>query len=136
MIGVFIITHSPLAKALIESSKMIAGDNLENCDWLTLNLGEDLDEFANKFQEKLDLLDLGEGVLVLVDLFSGTPANIAMRALRNRNFECVSGVNLGMLLEVLTSRSYMTLDELKEVAIQAGKDTVVDISGKLKGVRK
>ena len=136
MIGVLIVTHSPLAKALLESSKMIAGDILENCEWLTLNLGEDLDEFANEFQEKLNLLDSDEGVLVLVDLFSGTPANIAMRALRNNKFECVSGVNLGMLLEVLTSRYYMKLDELKEVAIQAGKDTIVDISGKLKGVRK
>lgn len=133
MIGILVVTHSPLASALIESSKMIAGDEIKQCEALVLTLGEDLDDFSLRFQKAIEDVDSGEGVLVLVDLFAGTPANVAMRAMRNRRFECITGVNLGMLLEVLTSRTFMTMEELKKAAIEAGKSTIVDIGEKLFG---
>lgn len=133
MIGILVVTHSPLANALIESSKMIAGEEINQCEALTLTLGEDLDVFNSNFLQAVDSVDSGDGVLVLVDLFAGTPANVAMRAMRNRKFECISGVNLGMLLEVLTSRTFMTMEDLKSAAKEAGKSTIVDIGEKLFG---
>lgn len=133
MIGILVATHSPLASSLIESCKMIMGDHILNCRSICLTLGEDLENYETEFVRHLDELDEGEGVLVLVDLFAGTPANIAMRGLKHRNYECVSGVNLGMLLEVLSSRTCQSLDILKKTAFDAGRETIVDISGKVKG---
>ena len=133
MIGVLIVTHSPLADALLESSKMIGGDDIENCKTLTLTLGEDLEAFSDRFVSLVDSLNDGDGVLVLADLFAGTPANIAMRNMKERNFECISGVNLGMLLEVLSARNFMSMEELKKTAIHSAQLSIVDIGEKLFG---
>lgn len=133
MIGVLIMTHSILGSALMESSKMILGEDIRKCFAHTLTLGEDIEEFEERFCELLDLLDDGDGVLVMTDLFAGTPANVAMRSMRERRFQCISGVNLGMVLEVLTVRDGQSLEEVKNAALQAAKDSVVDVSGRVRG---
>lgn len=131
MVGVLIVTHSPLAKALLESSQMIIGEDIKQCCAHTLILGQDMSDFEGKFNVYLDTLDDGDGVLVMVDLFAGTPANVAMRSMKDKNFECLSGVNLGMVVEALTSRNYLSLNDVKKAALEAGKLSIVDIREKI-----
>lgn len=136
MVGILIATHSLLSEALIESSRMIMGEQIEKCETMALTLGEDLEDFEEKFCRRLDALDEGDGVLVMVDLFAGTPANTAMRSMRERNFECISGVNLAMVLEALASRNYQSLKEVKEAALEAARQSIVDVGKIVKGETK
>ncbi len=131
MVGILVVSHEPLASALLESAKMIMGDTLPQCDAHTLILGQDLDAFESELLRKAAMLDGGEGVLVLADLFAGTPANTAMRAMRERTLALVSGVNLGMLIEALSCREGASIDEVRDAALEAAHASIVDIGGKL-----
>nr|HID12204.1 PTS sugar transporter subunit IIA [Anaerolineae bacterium] len=88
------------------------------------------DESPEGFGEKLAtaLQDIeGEETLVLIDLFGGTPYNIAARQVLKENIECVTGVNLPMLLELVMSRDDATLAELAEAIAQAGQEAIKNL---------
>jgi mannose/fructose/sorbose-specific phosphotransferase system IIA component len=74
----------------------------------------------------------GQDTLVLIDLFGGTPYNVAARLVLSGNCECVTGANLPMLLEVLSAREDSSLEELAATAAQAGQDSVKNLGPMLR----
>jgi D-glucosaminate-specific PTS system IIA component len=114
------MTHGHAGETLIGSSEMIIGPE-EGLSALSLEPGmstETLVEQATKVVE-----DANGPVLVLVDVFGGTPANVAMMLSKTHEVRCVSGLNLGMLLEVLMMRGSadeLGLRDLQRVAQSAG----------------
>jgi mannose/fructose-specific phosphotransferase system component IIA len=81
----------------------------------------------------IDRLDTSQGVVVLVDLFGGTPCNAAALGARERLFPIVSGANLPMLLEILLNRECgLSVEELVDLTLEAGRASIVDVSAKLK----
>ena len=76
-------------------------------------------------EEYVDELDQEDGVLIMADLFGGTPANLATKiALRKENVETVTGVNLPMIIQFVTERETQMLDELVESCIEAAQDGI------------
>lgn len=132
MVGVLIVSHAPLSSAFIESAKMIMGDELPPCDYLNLVIGQDMDAFAQVLEEKLNRLDFGHGVLVLADLFAGSPANAVAYLLNRLNVELVTGANLGMVIEALSSSSETGLVELKNMVLEAGQASIVDVGKRMR----
>ncbi len=127
MIHIVIVAHGNLGKSLIASAEMIAGE-LEDISTVSLLPNENLDTFGQKLDDHLDTFGDRE-ILVLIDLFGGTPCNVAARAMQRPNLESVTGVNLPMLLEVvLTGRAQAdSVDELAAMAEVAGRKSIKNI---------
>ena len=134
MVGVLLIAHGALAQALVESAKMIMGDDILNYRALQLEIGADLEQYKNEFLTAVRELNNGDGGLVLADLFAGTPANTALQNLHQEGYGLLTGANLAMVVEALSNRDGMTLEEVKEAALEAAKASMVDINQKLKGM--
>ena len=125
MINIVIVSHSDLGDALIRATEMIAGptDRLFSVSLLP-------DASPEGFEDKLSTVLRGiegEETLVLVDLLGGTPYNVMARHVLQGNVECVTGVNLPMLLELVTSRDETLLPEVAEAIAQAGRETIRNV---------
>lgn len=122
-IEIVLMTHGKAGEALVESSKMIVGDQIK-VQSLSLLPGMSVETLMGQAKETIQNND---GTLFLVDLYGGTPSNVAVALSGIMNAKCVSGLNLGMLMEtliVLESNPNIPLDELQEVAYQAGSHSV------------
>jgi PTS system mannose-specific IIA component len=102
MIGVVVCTHLNLGDALIETTKMIVGD-LPQAEAVAVKPGDAPDGVRARLAEAIARVDSGDGVVVLCDMFGGTPANLAIPMLGDR-VEVVTGANLPMLLKLFTHR--------------------------------
>lgn len=133
MVGVLILTHGKLADGLKNSVEMIMGQN-ESFNTLGLYEGDDFSEFKENVLEHISLLDTGEGVLVLVDLFGASPYNSVMFNYeeiksREKNVRLITGVNLPMVIESLNARNYMKLDQLYEEVMNMGISNIKGFKG-------
>jgi mannose/fructose/sorbose-specific phosphotransferase system IIA component len=131
-IGIVVASHCDFAKAIIASAEMIAGAQ-ENVTAVCLSLDDNLESCREAIQAAIRQVDLGRGVLVLIDLFGGTPCNAAALSLRDYCCPVVAGVNLPMLIEVVTSRdSVASVEELAALAVTAGRASILDVGARLK----
>lgn len=99
MFQILVLTHGPLGDVLLESARTIAGDT-PNVSALALEWGDTLEQAQEKVRAELERLDGGEGVLVLTDMYGGTPFNVARSLVRPGRVEIVTGVNLPMVLRL------------------------------------
>jgi len=127
MIGIVVAAHGKMSKGLIGTSKLIVG-HAENITSVDLLEGEGPESLREKLQKAIKSLDSGEGVMVLLDLYGGTPSNVSTLLARELNIEVVSGVNLPMLLEVIIKRESQNLRELRQVAMNAGREGIRSIN--------
>ena len=124
MIGLIIATHGNSSIELIKGAEMFAGP-LSHCKAWTLNPGDDIQKGEQMLEEYVDELDQGDGVLIMADLFGGTPSNLATKiVLSKEKVETVTGVNLPMIIQFVTEREIQTLDELVESCIEAAQDGI------------
>lgn len=126
MVSILIITHGGFGKEIIKSMEMIMGQQ-DNVYFLGLYPEEDPAVFSEKVKEKIIELNQNGEVLVMVDVFGGTPSNASASNMKDLKFECVTGVSLPMLIEVALNKSRSTLDELVEMAIMAGTNCVINL---------
>jgi mannose/fructose/sorbose-specific phosphotransferase system IIA component len=128
MIGIVLAAHGPLPEALLESADMILGDT-ENIFPLKLMPGDSLEGLIDRMRDVVQEADAGQGVLILLDLFGGTPSNAA--ALISQQVEgvhAVSGVNVPMLLETLLARqSSDDVLALADTATNSGTQGIVNV---------
>lgn len=125
MINIVIVSHGDLGDALIRATEMIAGPT-EHLFSVSLLPDESPEGFEDKLSTVLRGIE-GEEMLVLVDLPGGTPYNVVAPHVSQGNVECVTGVNLPMLLELVTSRDAASLPELAEAATRAGQETIKNV---------
>ena len=126
MIGILVVTHGNLAKELINTAELIVGKQ-EQVETLGFCLNDSVIDLQQKIREKYEALDQGDGVLVLTDIFGGSPSNSVAIALRDKNYQCVTGVNLPMMIDALLSRDEGPLNELSEKCLQIGSEGVRDL---------
>lgn len=126
MIGIVLISHGPLAEGLKGAAEMIVGPQ-ERFLAIGMDPAADLDRLRAQIEAAATDAAGEKGVLVLVDLMGGSPSN-ASAYLATNGTPVICGANLPMLLEVLTSREHMSIEELTEIALQAGKDGVVNLT--------
>lgn len=125
--GILVVTHGEMATGLMDSLSLIMGEQ-EDYQTLGLKHGDDIVEFSEKIQAGICELDQGEGVLVLVDLFSASPYNqaaMSFNKLKDHKYRLVSGVNLPMLIEAFNQRMIgADLETMYQAAMNAGKDGI------------
>jgi PTS system mannose-specific IIA component len=129
MIGLLIITHCDLCKELINAAEFIVG-RLETVDTISINQTSDSEEIRKMIEEKITNLDQGQGVIILTDMFGGTPSNLSLSFLKEEMVEVLTGVNLPMVIAIAQNRTDLKLSELAEKAQEAGKLSI-SLAGKL-----
>ena len=131
MVHILIVTHGPLAQALKESSAMFFGSATDDLETLGLFPTDSPEALKDKISDKVNAIDDGDGVLILVDIFAGSPFNMSAMAIdelkENHKVECFTGVNMPILMEALGSCGSMSLEELKEDIVPVAAESVVDV---------
>lgn len=113
-------SHGRFAEELIKSAEMIVGE-LKNVRSFSLLPGMSLEEYMKEVDQELQREP--ERTLCLVDLFGGTPSNTFCALSRKYDNVVVTGLNLGMLLEVYMNKDQMTVDELAELAVKTAQES-------------
>lgn len=99
MIGKLILTHGGLAREFLSAANVISG-RLHGFEALSLDWGDGFDEARAKVAAAIARLDQGEGVLILTDMYGGTPCNVAMTFFQPGKVEVLTGINLPMVLRL------------------------------------
>ena len=127
MIGVLIVTHGEIGRALLDSASQILGEAQRQSATLSVWRQDDPDDLVLRARELLERIDAGDGVLVLTDIFGATPGNAVSRLLHDGRVEGVSGVSLPMLLRVLTARNG-SLSSAVQRALSGGAEGVLHMN--------
>lgn len=126
MIGIFLVTHASLGESLIQCACHVLNKRPGQLVQLGVSAQDDPLDLLPVAQEMLNWADSGRGVIVLTDIYGATPSNIATKLLQPGYVEGVAGVNLPMLLRVLTHRS-KDMDALVQRAISGACDGTLHI---------
>lgn len=103
MKGIVLVSHGKLAEGLLDSITMFFGKNLKQVAVLALQLDTAIEDFQEALQKKVQEVDDGDGVIILTDLFGGTPAN-QCAALMSDKVDVITGMNLPLLVELFNQR--------------------------------
>ena len=123
MVGVLIITHGNLGNELIKAAELIKGD-LHGVLAISVNATKGVEELKKEITVATKKVDSGHGVLILTDLFGGTPSNISLSFLKEQKVEVVTGVNLPMMLKISEKRGDRTLNEFADFIRNYGKKNI------------
>ncbi len=104
MIGVLLITHANLGRALLDCATHVLGRRPEQAAHFEVPAGADPRDLIPAAQIVVDAIDSGDGVLILTDIFGASPANLACRLVIPGRVEAVSGANVPMILRAVSSR--------------------------------
>lgn len=131
MIKILVVTHGQLAYGLKESARMFFGDMVDELYTLGLFPGDSLENLQEQVRAKINEIDQGDGVLVFVDIFAGSPFNataITIDELKDRHdLACFTGVNMPLLMEALGSSQSMNLSELTLHLENIANNTIVNL---------
>ena len=128
MIGVIIVGHGNFASELVSISENILGKQ-KYLEMASVKAGEGEYVLHNKLNELMSNMEIND-VMILSDIFGGSISNMCLYFAKNKgHIAVVTGVNLPMVLKVLTYRDRVSLNELISVACKGGKDGIVDACG-------
>lgn len=115
MIGIVLVTHGRLAEELVAAMEHVVGPQ-EGVASICIGPDDDMEERRAQILESIAKVDDGTGVILLTDMFGGTPSNLAISVIEKANVEVIAGVNLPMLIKLASVRGE---DSLKTAATQA-----------------
>ncbi|OGP54180.1 MAG: PTS fructose transporter subunit IIA [Deltaproteobacteria bacterium RBG_13_52_11] len=123
MIGVVIVTHSALADEFLMATQQIVG-SVEGIEPISIDPSDQIEEVEKRIKKGIKKVDMGIGVLILTDMFGGTPSNISLSFQEKGKVEIVTGLNLPMLIKLSTLREEKTLDELASFIKSYGQKNI------------
>jgi len=136
MIGLIIVTHAGLAAELLKAAETIVGP-LGQAQCHAVDRSVDVDKFYTTLVESVEQVNTGDdGVLIMTDMFGGTPSNVSARLLKTDQVEVINGVNLPMLIKFSSSRDTMPLGQLATFLKNYGQKNILMTSEILGGARE
>lgn len=130
MVGILLVAHNGLGDSLLDCVQHVTGCVPAHVKSLSVLAENDPQQKEDEGRALLKLLDSGDGVLILTDIYGATPSNIAQRLCQPGQIEGIAGVNLPMLLRVACGPE-MPLMQLKQRALEGGRDCIVDLQDTL-----
>lgn len=134
MIGVVVVTHGQLAIELVNAAEMIVGD-LPQFTPVSIGWHDDVNSAREDIAQAIERVRGVEGVLVLTDMFGGTPSNLGMTFLETNQVEVITGVNLPMLIKLASLRSAQDLLAVAREMRDHGRSAIWVASDLLRGDR-
>lgn len=120
IIGLVLVTHGNLAQEFISAMQHVVGKQ-EKVEAVCIGPEDDMEMRRSEILKKVESADSGSGVVVLTDMFGGTPSNLAISIMDRANVEIIAGVNLPMLIKIASLRKEKSLKETVSGAQEAGK---------------
>ena len=120
MIGLVLVTHGQLAAEFRAALEHVVGPQ-DNMETISIGPDDDMEQRRTHILEAVSRADDGAGVILLTDMFGGTPSNLAISVMDQANVEVLAGVNLPMLIKLASARSNKSLSEAVEEAQTAGR---------------
>jgi PTS system mannose-specific IIA component len=111
MIGIVLVSHGQLASEILRAAEIIVG-KIENTVTVDIHPKMGMEEIHTTVEAAIRTVEAGDGVLLLIDMFGGTPSNIGLSFLATHHVEVLTGMNLPMMVKLPTSRTSMSLPEL------------------------
>lgn len=132
MIGLVLVTHGRLAEEFVAAMEHVVGPQ-ERVAVVCIGPDDDMEDRRDEILGKVSDVDSGDGVVVLTDMFGGTPSNLAISIMDQAKVEVIAGVNLPMLIKLAQKRSTEPLNALAACAQDAGKKYINAASSLLQG---
>ena len=120
MIGMVLVTHGQLASAFVAALQHVVGAQT-NIAAVCIDPDDDMEKRRQEIIDRISDVDDGSGVVVLTDMFGGTPSNLAISIMDSTNVEVIAGVNLPMLIKLASARKEETLENIVASAQEAGR---------------
>ena len=125
MIGVVLVSHGDFASELLRAAEIISG-KIENIVAVDIPPKMGMEEIHTEVEAAIRTVDAGKGVLLLIDMFGGTPSNIGLSFLATHQVEVVTGVNLPMMVKLPIARQTMPLPELAKYLLEYGQRNITN----------
>jgi PTS system mannose-specific IIA component len=132
MIGIVLVTHGRLAAELRAALEHVVGPQ-KQIESIAIGPDDDIEERRQEIISAAAKVDSGAGVVVLTDMFGGTPSNLAISIMNGANVEVIAGVNLPMLIKLASVREISSLDQAVIQAQDAGRKYIYVASRILSG---
>jgi len=136
MIGILLVTHEQIGTALIDAAEFIIGSRPEAMAAVSINLNEDAEKLREKIAKGIETVYHPRGVLILTDMFGGTPSNLSYSFLEEGRLEVLTGANLPILIKAIDTRQDMDLSKMAKTFEDYGKKSIAMASGILKGNKR
>lgn len=120
MIGIVLVTHGRLALELVAALEHVVGPQTQTAS-ICIGPDDDMEQRRAEIVAAVEKVETGDGVVVLTDMFGGTPSNLAISIMENANVEVIAGVNLPLLIKLASLRSSEPLAEAVVQAQEAGR---------------
>jgi len=120
MIGLVLVTHGRLAAEFRAAMEHVVGPQ-DNFEAISIGPDDDMEQRRSDILQAISQADTGDGVILLTDMFGGTPSNLAISVMDNANVEVIAGVNLPMLIKLASVRSEANLEDAIVQAQDAGR---------------
>lgn len=124
MIGIVIVAHHRLAQEFLNTLEHVMGGPQENILALSFSGDGSMEEDNQALMKALSDVDQGDGVVVLTDMFGGSPSNLAISHLKPGKIEVIAGVNLPLLIKLASMRQNSSLVDAVSGAQEAGKNYI------------
>ncbi|MFP4039886.1 MAG: PTS sugar transporter subunit IIA [Desulfosudaceae bacterium] len=136
MTGLLIVTHQNLGDALIDAAEFILGTRPELLEAVSIDLNENAENLRKKIARGIQEVKTDHGVLILTDMFGGSPSNLSYSFLEEDAVEVLSGVNLPILIKALKIRQDKSLADIAVEVEDYGKKSISIASSILKGNKR
>jgi mannose PTS system EIIA component len=123
MVGILVVTHGKLAQELLETTRIIVGKQVDHVVPISVGWNDDTVDIQKTIASAIHKSDTGDGILILTDMFGGTPSNISLSFLSEK-VEIITGVNLPMLIKIVNVGDRMNLKELAQAIYDQGKKSI------------
>jgi PTS system mannose-specific IIA component len=127
MIGLVLVTHGRLADELRSAVEHVVGAQ-RNFDTVCIGADDDIETCRQDIERCIDHCDTGDGVVLLTDMFGGTPSNLAISMMNREGVEVIAGVNLPLLVKLAKVRSSRPLADAVACAQEAGRKDIAAAS--------
>lgn len=123
MIGLILVTHGKLAEEFVHAMQHVVGRQ-DAVATVCIGPNDDMEARRREIADAVKVVDGGNGVIILTDLFGGTPSNLAISLMEAGKVEVIAGINLPMLIRLAKARTCMTLPKATEAARDAGRNYI------------
>ena len=134
-VGGVIVSHGQVANELLAAAETIVGE-MDHIAAISIGWHDDVESAKDEIQRAIERVSQGGGVLIMTDMFGGTPTNIAAMFMKENEVEIITGVNLPMVIKLAAYRKEAALDEVAKDVEAQGKNSIEIMGGLLRSPKQ
>jgi mannose PTS system EIIA component len=125
MIGIVLVGHGAIAEAALRSIESVLGHPVPGMIAVSAAADDTLPQLKDRIAEAVKSVEQGDGTVILTDMFGDSATNVSVALAREQRIQVVTGVNLPILLKVISARHVMDLDALATFVVEYGRDHIL-----------